>query len=120
MVHERPDAPSPPWTADEGRSTRKLARASVINGKMGEHRSSAPADLVPDTSVLQGTKLVQRWEIAPYREEGVLVVCRYAGTDAVLVAEVSASVGSCELRMDWDVKAERPKPGGEAATLVCK
>jgi hypothetical protein len=78
----------------------KLHAVQVISGRPGEEAKEAPATLAPDSEVRRGKEIVQTWPLSPDEiEEGVILVCYYAGSKGYLRFQLKPGMAECTARL---------------------
>ncbi len=108
------------WTADGAVVDHEFERISVLNGKSGEQRKPAPADLAPDAEHTHAGVITQRWNLSDYRDPGLLLVCRYAGTQATLSFELPDELTTCEQTFRLDAKSHMVVQKDPAPSMLCR
>jgi hypothetical protein len=80
------------------REPHRLRGASILTGTPGAEQRAAPAMLAPDDLVRKSGRAVSIWRLPEYRaKDGLLLICRYAGTDSYLRAVIPETVKTCSM-----------------------
>jgi len=84
---------APPWHAEASPAKdHKFLRPSIYNGTPG----GKEYELAPDNEKSGGKRVRQEWNLSAYRDMNLFLRCRYAGTEVTAVADIPASLKTCE------------------------